>query len=110
MRIHSLYYIDDDRSEVICEKCILFINCYTAKTIDLPELMLFKDGKTTLVPVERVEWHDSFIIATQDCIEKMKTDNQPRLDGATWQTVLQFSLAALESAATGHEIRPEDVK
>lgn len=108
MRIHSLYYADDDRIEIIGEKGILFINRYTAKTVDLPELMLFKDGKTTPIPVEGVEWHDSFIAATQDCIEKLKAGQQPRLDGPTGKAVLQFALAALQSAATGREVKPEE--
>ena len=97
MRIYSDYYADDDRIEVIGEKGILFINRYTAKTVDLPELMLFKDGKTTPIPVEGVEWHDSFIATTHDFIEKLKTGGQPRLDGPTGKAVLQFTLAALES-------------
>jgi predicted dehydrogenase len=109
MRIYSDYYADDDRIEVIGEKGILFINRYTAKTVELPELMLFKDGKTTPIPIEGVEWHDSFIAATRDCIEKLKTGEQPRLDGLTGKRVLQFSLAALQSAATGREVRPDDV-
>ncbi len=110
MRILSDYYADDDRIEVIGEKGILFINRYTARTVDLPELMLFKDGKTMPIPVEGVEWHDSFIATTHDFIEKLKTGGQPRLDGFTGKAVLQFTLAALQSAATGCEIRPDDVK
>jgi predicted dehydrogenase len=110
MRINSDYYADDDRIEIIGEKGILFINRYTTRTVDLPELMLFKDGKTTPVPVEGVEWHDSFIATTQDFIEKLKTGGQPRLDGLTGKAVLQFTLAALQSAATGKEVRPDDVK
>jgi predicted dehydrogenase len=110
MRIYSDYYADDDRIEVIGEKGILFINRYTAKTVDLPELMLFKDGKTTPVPVEDVEWHDSFIATTRDFIEKLKSGGQPRLDGPTGKAVLQFTLAALQSASSGKEVRPEDVK
>jgi predicted dehydrogenase len=109
MRIYSDYYADDDRIEIIGEKGILFINRYTAKTVDLPELMLFKDGKTTPIQVDGVEWHDSFIAATQDCIEKLNMGEQPRLDGPTGKAVLQFSLAALQSAATGCEVRPDDV-
>ena len=109
MRIHSDYYADDDRIEVIGEKGMLFINRYTARTVDLPELMLFKDGKTTPVPVEGVEWHDSFIATTQDFIDKLKSGGQPRLDGPTGKAVLQFTLAALQSAATGKEVRPEEV-
>jgi predicted dehydrogenase len=109
MRIYSDYYADDDRIEVIGDKGVLFINRYTAKTVELPELMLFKDGKTTSIPVEGVVWHDSFIAATQDCIEMLKTGGQPRLDGPAAKAVLQFSLAALKSAATGQEVRPDDI-
>ena len=109
MRIHSQYYADDDRVEIIGEKGILFINRYTTRTIDLPELMLFKDGKTTPIPVDGVEWHDSFIAATRDCIDKLKVGQQPKLDGITGREVLKFSLAALQSAATGMEVRPDDV-
>ena len=110
MRIYSDYYADDDRVEIIGEKGILFINRYTAKTVDLPPLMLFKDGKTTAIPVEGVEWHDSFAATTIDFIEKLKTGGQPRLDGPTGKAVLQFTLAALQSAATGREVRPDEVK
>jgi predicted dehydrogenase len=109
MRIYSDYYADDDRIEVIGEKGILFINRYTAKTIDLPELMLFKDGRTTPIPVEGVAWHDSFIAATQDFFEQLKMGGQPRLDGQTGKEVLQFTLAALQSAESGREVRPEMV-
>ena len=109
MRIYSDYYADDDRIEIIGEKGILFINRYTTKTVDLPALMLFKDGKTTPVPVEGVQWHDSFTATTQDFIEKLKTGGQPRLDGRTGKAVLQFTLAALQSATTGKEVRPDDV-
>jgi predicted dehydrogenase len=109
MRIYSDYYADDDRIEVIGEKGMLFINRYTARTVDLPELVLFKDGKTTPIPVQGVEWHDSFVATTVDCIEKLKTGKQPRLDGATGKAVLQFTLAALQSAATGREVKTEEV-
>ena len=110
MRIFSDYYADDDRIEVIGEKGVLFINRYTTRTVNLPELMLFKDGKTTAIPVEGVEWHDSFIATTHDFIDKLKIGGQPRLDGPSGKAVLQFTLAALQSAATGREVRPDDVK
>jgi predicted dehydrogenase len=110
MRIYSDYYADDDRIEVIGEKGILFINRYTTKTVDLPPLMLFKDGKTTPVPVDGVEWHDSFIATTTDFIDQLKSGGQPRLDGPTGKAVLQFTLAALQSAATGREVRPDEVR
>ena len=36
-----------------------------ARTVDLPPLMLSRDGKTVEIPVERLEWHDSSIDCTQ---------------------------------------------
>jgi predicted dehydrogenase len=110
MRIFSDYYADDDRIEIIGEKGILFINRYTAKTIDLPELLLFKNGKTNAIPVNGVEWHDSFTATTIDLIEKLRSGDQPRLDGQTGKAVLQFTLAALQSAATGQVVNPNDVR
>jgi len=110
MRIFSDYYADDDRIEVVGDKGIIFINRYTTKTVDLPPLMLFKDGKTTPISVEGVEWHDSFIATTQALIEQLKGGGPARLDGPAGKAVLQFTLAALQSAATGKEVRPEDVK
>jgi len=107
--MQSQYYCDDDRIEVIGEKGMIFINRYTARTLDVPELVLFKDGKTTPIPVEGVEWHDSFIATTVDLFEKMKTGGQPQLDGSTGKAVLQFTLAALQSARGGREVRPEEV-
>jgi len=107
MRIDSLYYADDDRVEVIGDRGILFINRCTARTVDLPELMLFRDGKTTAIPVEGVEWHDSFVASTRHLIDVLQKGGQPVLDGPTGRAVLQFALAAIHSARTGQETRPD---
>ena len=109
MQMDSIYYADDDRVEVISERGILFINRCTARTVDLPPLMLFKDGKTSAIPVERYEWHDSFIDCTRSLIDAMKSGAAPVLDGATGKAVLQFTLAALISARQGNEIHPDQV-
>jgi predicted dehydrogenase len=110
MVMDSIYYADDDRVEVIGEKGILFVNRCTARTVDLPELMLYKDGKTTPIPVERVEWHDSFIDCTRHLIEVLKSGGPPVLDGETGKAVLQFALAAQISAREQREVYPELVR
>jgi predicted dehydrogenase len=109
MVMDSIYYSDDDRVEVIGEKGILFINRCTAKTVDLPPLMMFRDGKTTEVPIERFEWHDSFVDCTHHLIGVLRDGGQPVLDGPTGKAVLQFTLAAHISANEGREIRPDEV-
>jgi len=109
IRIDSTYYADDNRVEIIGDKGILMINRCTARTIDLPELMLHRDGQTTPVPVDRVEWHDSFIDCTGHLIDVIRCGGEPSLSGATGMAVLQFVLAAHISAREGCEVRPDEV-
>jgi predicted dehydrogenase len=109
MEINSLYYGDDDRMEIIGDRGILFVNRCTARTVDLPEVMMFRDGQTTAVAIERVEWHDSFIDCTHHLLDVLTKGGSPMLDGATGREVLQFSLAAHLAAKTGQEVKPDDV-
>ena len=109
MKIESLYYTDDDRVEVIGDRGILFVNRCTARTVDLPELMIFRDGKTTAIPVTGVEWHDSFVACSHHLIDVLTQGGQPVLDGRTGKAVLQFALAAQISAREGREVRPDEV-
>jgi predicted dehydrogenase len=110
MVMDSIYYADDDRVEVIGDKGIIFVNRCTARTVDLPELMLFRDGATTPVTVERVEWHDSFIDCTRHLLDVLRQGGQPVLDGPGGKAVLQFTLAAHISAREGREVRPDEVR
>ncbi|MGD8489347.1 MAG: Gfo/Idh/MocA family oxidoreductase [Anaerolineae bacterium] len=110
MVMDSIYYADDDRVEVIGDRGILFINRCTARTVDLPPLMMFRDGVTTEIPVDRVEWHHSFIDCTRHLIDALHHGRQPVLDGPSAKTVLQLSLAAHISARQGREVRPDDVQ
>lgn len=110
MVMDSLYYNDDDRVEVIGERGIIFVNRCTAHTVDLPPLMLFRDGKTTAIPVERVEWHDSFVDCTRHLIEVLRHGGQPVLDGPTGKAVLQFALAVQVSACENRAVRPDEVR
>lgn len=109
MRIDSLYYADDDRVEVIGDRGVLLINRCTARTVDLPALMLFRNGVTTAVPVERVEWHDSFIDCTRHLLDVLQHGGQPLLDGPAGLAVLRFALAAQMSAREGREVCPDEV-
>jgi predicted dehydrogenase len=109
MVMDSIYYSDDDRVEVIGDKGIIMINRCTARSIDLPPLMLFKDGVTKEIPVARYEWHDSFIDCTRHLIDVLKSGDKPILDGPTGKAVLQFALAVQISSKERREVHPDDV-
>ena len=107
--MQSKYYSDDDRLEVVGEKGNLLINRYTTKTLDLPELMMFKDGDTRAIPVERTSWADSFVDTTQHLIDVLQNGGCPSLNGETGKAVLQLTLAAQISARESREVEPESV-
>ncbi len=98
------------RLHVSTGKSDTFLNRCTARTVDLPPLVLFRDGKTTPIAAERFEWHDSFIDCTRHLLDVLKGNGQPVLDGPTGKAVLQFTLAAHISAREGREVRPDEVR
>jgi predicted dehydrogenase len=55
-------------------------------------------------------WEHSFIDCTRHFIDALQKGGEPILDGATGKSVLQFTLAALQSSKTGREVRPEEVE
>jgi predicted dehydrogenase len=109
IRIESTYYSDDNRVEILGDRGILMINRCTARMLELPELMLHRDGKTTQVPVDRVEWHDSFIDCTGHFIDVLRYGGEPSLSGQRGLEVMQFVVAAHISAREGIEVRPDSV-
>ena len=78
--------------------------------MDLLPLMLFRDGVTREIPVERFEWHHSFIDCTGHLIKVLLEGGKPMLGGPTGRAVLQFALAVHLSAREGREVRPDEVQ
>ena len=111
MHIDSDYYADDNRIEVVGERGVVFINRWTAKTVDLPALLMFRDGQTTPIPVERVEWYEAFIDCTRHLIDVlMGKQMTPRLDGKSGRAILQLMQAVQISAREHREVQVDEVQ
>ncbi|MBN1603002.1 MAG: Gfo/Idh/MocA family oxidoreductase [Chitinispirillaceae bacterium] len=104
IKIDSDHYADDNRIEIVGEKGIILINRCTAKTIDLPELMIYSDGKTRAIPIKHVGWENSFIGCTRHFLSVLENGGSPMLDGKCGKAVLDMSLAAQASALKHHEV------
>lgn len=109
MQMDSRYYADDNRVEIVGDRGVILVNRCTGRALDLPPLMLCRDGFTRSIPVERAEWHDSFIDCTRHLVDVLVHGGQPILDGETGKAVLQFTLAAHVSAKNGSQVRPDDL-
>lgn len=109
IRINSSYYADDNRIEIIGDEGILFVNQCTAKTINLPSLMLYKDGKTIPIDVDRTDWKDSFVDCTHHFANAIHNNTPAVLDGPTSREVLMTSLAAQFSSLERREFDVDEV-
>ena len=110
MRIETPYYADDNRVEIIGDRGILMINRCTAATVNLPPLLVFKDGRTRVIEVARVDWRDSFVDCTRHLLDVLRMGGNACLDGAAGKAVLQTALAVQRSALEGREIALKEME
>lgn len=66
-----------------------------------------RNGQIVAIPLEGVEWHDSFMDCSHHLLEVLREGGDPVLDGLTGRAVLQFTLAADISAREGREVRQD---
>ena len=104
MRISSPYYADDNRIEIIGDRGIIMVNRCTVKTLDLPELLLYREGETIPVVVDRVDWMESFLDCTRHLVDVLVKGGEPVLNGAQGREVLRTALSVQRSAREGREI------
>lgn len=106
LEIATDYYACDERVEITGSKGVLWITRCTGKMLQIPTVVLYRDGETTTFDNLRDDWADSFIDSTKDFIEAIREKRAPRLTGEDGREVVKFSLAALRSA---RENRPIDL-
>lgn len=107
--INTDYYSCDERVEVTGSKGVLWVTRCTAKMLQIPSLIVYKDGETTQYECLRDDWADSFIDSTRDFIQAIKEDRDPRLTGEDGREVLRFALAAIRSSKEDRAIYLEEL-
>lgn len=98
MEINSDYYACDERVEITGTKGVIWITRCTGRMLQIPTLLLYRDGQTREFHNLRDDWADSFIDSTKDFIEAIRDDRPPVLTGEDGREVIKFSLAAMRSA------------
>jgi len=110
MVINSKYYATDERVEITGTRGYLWINQCTGQLLDVPPLVMYRDGELTCFQNLRKDWADSFIDSTLHFVDCILEDKEPILSGEEGKKVLQFALAALKSAETHTEVSPDEIK
>jgi predicted dehydrogenase len=107
--IKSDYYSADDRVEVTGTEGILWVTRGHGNMLDIPPLLLYREGKLTAFTDLEADWGASFRDCTRHLLDAMREGKLPHLTPAEGRRVLQFALAAITSAREGREVRPDEV-
>ncbi len=99
------HYAQDDRIEITGSKGVIWVTRGHGKMMDLPPVVMYKDRQTRSFSDMPVGWEHSFINSTKHFIGAYFAGQPPSLTGEEGREVLQFALAAQESARTGAVVK-----
>lgn len=105
LTLDTSHYAQDDRIEITGGKGVIWVTRGHAKMMDLPPVVMYKDRQTRAFSDMPVGWEHSFINSTRQFIDAYFAGDTPRLTGEEGRKILQFALAAQESARTGAAVK-----
>ncbi len=108
--IKSDYYAADDRVEVTGTEGVIWVTRGHGNMLDIPPLLLYREGKLTAFTDLEADWGASFRDSTRHLLDALRAGTQPRLSPAEGRRVLQFALAAITSAREGREVSLDDMR
>ena len=100
------HYAQDDRVEITGTRGVIRINRGHGQLgREVVPVQLFRDGVLTDYRDVETGWETSFVHATRNGIEALRSDRPPALSAEDGREVLRFALAAEESARAGSSVR-----
>lgn len=105
LMVELVHYAQDDQIEITGTRGVLWVTRGHGRLGDRPPVILYRDGETRGFSAMPTGWEESFVRSTRDTIEALNEGRPPVLTGEQGLAVLRFSLAALESAASGQAVR-----
>jgi predicted dehydrogenase len=109
MRVNSKYYTADERVEIAGTRGYIWVTRCTARLMEIPPLLLHRDGQTTAFDDMRDDWGDAFHDCGWDFIDSILEDRAPVLSGEEGRALMQFWLAIKRSYEENREVRLEEI-
>ena len=100
MIVDTRFYAQDDRIEITGTRGVVWVTRGHGRMLDVPPVVLYRDGKTTGYSDMHTGWEHSFINSTQHFITSCLKGEPPVLTGEQGREILRLLLAAHESAQT----------
>jgi predicted dehydrogenase len=100
----SDYYTGDERIEVTGTHGFARVNRISARGIQEPSVVVYRDGEVRAFHALDDSLADGFRASTDHALAWLRGEAAPVMDGETARRVLGALLAAVESAAAGHTV------
>ncbi len=109
MYTNSRYYSADERVEILGTRGHIWVTRCTGRLMDIPPLLLYRDGRTVSFDDIRDDWSDAFHDCGWDFIDSILEDRAPTLSGEEGRALMRFWLAVERSFRESREVRIEEI-
>lgn len=110
MAVPSTYYGADEFFEVQGEEGLLWVTRATGQLLDLPPLLLHRDGRSQAITDVDDDWGAGFRMASEHFIDCLLTGEQPQMSAEDAIAVLQLCFAVYQSANEGRPVDPATIE
>ncbi len=104
LRLHGRYYGQDDRVEITGTKGVIWVTRGHGRMLDVAPVVRYRDGRTDHFDDMDADWGASFEASGRAFIDVLIDGGEPTITGRQGRDILQYSLAALESARSGSPV------
>jgi predicted dehydrogenase len=109
MYIKTRYYNCEERFELTGSSGIIWITRCTGQLLDMPALILYRDGETREFHGLAAEWEEGFKGSNRHFIDCLLEGTTPHLTGEEAIKVMQFALSTYASDDAQAAVNPEAV-
>jgi len=105
MLVTTKYYAQDDQLEISGTKGTIWVTKGHGQIRDLPPVMLYSDGVEKTFDDVDSDWGTSFVDSGQHFVDALINGTEPVLSGEQGREILEFTLAAQQSASNRSVVR-----
>ncbi len=109
MLVNGKYYTADERVEILGTKGYIWVTRCTSRLMEIPPLILHRDGESRVFDDMRDDWADSFHDSGWDFVDCILNDRAPVLTGEDGRELMRFWLAIERSNREGREVGLSEV-
>jgi len=110
MQIKTKYYNCEERFEITGSRGILWITQCTGRLMDIPALIMYRDGETHCYSDIPSDWSEGFKGSNIHFIDCLLEGKEPSLTGEQAISVMQFALSTYASDDKQAAVDPSTIK